>query len=187
MQDAQVAQGSSAATPQIVSDTDDLFEVLEMPVGPPPPVPVVPSLQGTRIVVDDIPEAGTPDFKVPDVTVRRRMRKKTQDLHYIASLIKKFDSAKSLQLCFSRKFTCFPDVDLSLQAHAELMDKVNALLATDAANGRRPQALWPGLLAKTFPELKGLPLDHMLVRFVLRCWQHRHEGADSAFREFCAG
>ena len=36
----QVAQGSSTATPQIVSDTDDLFEVLEMPVGPPPPVPV---------------------------------------------------------------------------------------------------------------------------------------------------
>ena len=185
MQDAQVAQGSSTATPQIVSDTDDL--VLEMPVGPPPPVPVVPGLQGSRIVVDNIPVAGGPDFKVPDVTVRRRMRKKTQDLHYIASLITKFDSAKSLQPCFSRKFTCFPDVDLSDQAHAELMDKVNALLATDAANGGRAQALWPGLLAKTFPELKGLPLDHMLVRFVLRCWQHRHEGADSAFREFCAG
>ena len=67
------------------------------------------------------------------------------------------------------------------------MDKVNALLATDAANGGRAQALWPGLLANTFPELKGLPLDHMLVRFVLRCWQHRHEGVDSAFREFCAG
>ena len=54
-QDAQVAQGSSTATPQIVSDTDDL--VLEMPVGPPPPVPVVPGLQGSRIVVDNIPEA----------------------------------------------------------------------------------------------------------------------------------
>ena len=105
-QDAQVAQGSSTATPQIVSDTDDL--VLEMPVGPPPPVPVVPGLQGSRIVVDNIPVAGAPDFKVPDVTVRRRMRKKTQDLHYIASLITKFDSAKSLQPCFSRKIHLFP-------------------------------------------------------------------------------
>ena len=80
-----MVQGSPTATPQIVSDTDDL--VLEMPVGPPPPVLVVPGFQGSRIVVDNIPEAGAPDFKVPDVTVRRRMRKKTQDLRYIASLI----------------------------------------------------------------------------------------------------
>ena len=80
-----MVQGSPTATPQIVSDTDDL--VLEMPVGPPPPVLVVPGFQGSRIVVDNIPEAGAPDFKVLDLTVRRRMRKKTQDLRYIASLI----------------------------------------------------------------------------------------------------
>ena len=71
--------------------------------------------------------------------------------------------------------------------HAEIMDDVCGLLVADAADGGRAHKVWPGMLNQAYPELKGLSLDVMMVRFVLRSLQHRNAGVGSDFREFCAG
>ena len=102
-----------------------------------------------------------------------------------------FQIATSVRLRLNElRFLTFPtDAETALFPEVRLL--VVDFLSTEAGLARRP---WPKLIAAAYPELKGLTLENMLVKLVVRCFKIRCDLQEAGravmlhdFIEYCAG